>query len=274
MAKVNNATGVYNTLGYNFSDPNGYILPLSDNTQAHLNNIPPFIQPWQAQDMINGTASSNLNYVQNPVANVLIQIETATSNLSSRIRSANVTSLMSMASLANTLWAAANSFYYHTNRISGVEPFIKDDSVPHYEIAMALGRTAMYITNQSDGITNTSPILGSFTSLLITPQISNNANVVSSDSSLVYSSITPGGAFTSGTTSLTAGQIAQVNSDISNTITLLSNQQSADVNYYANLKQFVTNYNNTRNFVDAGETANYLITNFIGTPHLISNLSS
>ena len=40
MALVNNATGVYATLGYNFSDPNGAVQTLSASTQAHLNTIP------------------------------------------------------------------------------------------------------------------------------------------------------------------------------------------------------------------------------------------
>ncbi|CAB4132959.1 hypothetical protein UFOVP250_15 [uncultured Caudovirales phage] len=274
MALINNASGIYNTLGYNFSDPNGYIHTLSDNTQAHLNSMPPFIQPWQAQDIKDGTANDPLNYIYNPVANVMFQIESAAIQISTAIRSDNVTSLMSMASLADSLWATANSFYHHTNRISGVESFTNNDSVPHYDTAMAYGRTAMYITNQTDAITNTSPILGSFTSLLITPQISVLANTITIDGGLVANNVSPGILFGSGSTSLTAGQISQINSDMSNTISILSTRQNSDNTYYNNLKTFVSSYNNTRKFVDAGETANYLINNFIGKPHLINNLSS
>jgi len=236
--------------------------------------MPPFIQPWQAQDIIDGTASSKLNYIYNPVANLMFSLESSATSISSAIRSGNVTSLFSMSTLANTLWSTANSYYHHTNRLSGVESFTNNDSVPHYDTAMAYGKTAMYITNQTDSITNTSPILGSFTSLLISPQISDSSNTVSSDVTLVVNSIIPGGPLTSGTTTLSAGQITQITNDMSNTISLLTTRQNADVTYYNNLKQFVSNYNNTRNYVDAGETANFLITNFIGKPHLINNLSS
>ena len=51
MALVNNASGVYSTLGYNFSDPNGYVLNLSANSVAHLNAMPAFIESWQAEDI-------------------------------------------------------------------------------------------------------------------------------------------------------------------------------------------------------------------------------
>jgi hypothetical protein len=57
MATVNNATGVYATLGYNFSDPNGDILNLSANTVAHLNSVPAFIESWQAQDIANASVN-------------------------------------------------------------------------------------------------------------------------------------------------------------------------------------------------------------------------
>ena len=65
MALVNNATGVYATLGYNFNDPNSDVINLSANTVAHLNSMPAFIETWQAQDIANNTVGG---YYQNPVA--------------------------------------------------------------------------------------------------------------------------------------------------------------------------------------------------------------
>ena len=46
-------TGLYNTLGYNFDDPNGDVNTLSDNTIAHLNTMPEMIKSWQVTDIIN-----------------------------------------------------------------------------------------------------------------------------------------------------------------------------------------------------------------------------
>lgn len=272
MAIIQNGGGVYSTLGYNFSDPNGYVQLLSSNTQSHLNSMPPFLATWQAQDMVNGNATNNSNYVYNPVANVIIQIENAANSISSAIISGNVSSLSSMASAANTLWATANSFFHHTNRLSNVENLETDYNVPYYNTALALGRTAMYIVNQTDGIINTSPILGSFTSLLITPQVSANANVVTSDASVVVASITPGVGILPGTTSLTAGQITQIISDMSNTNTLLTTRQAADTSYFNNLKQFINNYDTTKQYTNVGETGSFLLTNFIGKPNLIIDL--
>ena len=53
MALVNNASGVYSTLGFNYNDPNNNIVELSANTQSSMNSVPPVITSWQAQDIAN-----------------------------------------------------------------------------------------------------------------------------------------------------------------------------------------------------------------------------
>ncbi len=149
MALVNNATGVYTTLGYNFNDPNGDVVNLSANTVAHLNSMPAFIDSWQAQDIANNTVGG---YYQNPVAsntnsiitiagNIIIQANTGSSQ--------NIANCDLIQTAANTLLTTATSFLAHTDRISGVTPFVGQDVVnPYYDTAMGIGKTALYITNQ------------------------------------------------------------------------------------------------------------------------------
>jgi hypothetical protein len=78
MATVNNATGVYTTLGYNFNDPNGDIQTLSANTLAHLNTMPEFITSWQAQDIASNSVGG---YFQNPTANDVNNIITLSNQI-------------------------------------------------------------------------------------------------------------------------------------------------------------------------------------------------
>jgi hypothetical protein len=258
MAFVNNATGVYATLGYNFSDPNGDIIKLSANTIAHLNSMPAFIEPWQAQDIADNSVGG---YYQNPVAanvNSIITLSQGMITLANTGASQNIANCDLIETAANGLYNNASSFLAHTDRISGVTPFVGQDVVnPYYDTAMGLGKTALYITNQTDNITNTSPILGSFTSILIGPQIGSANTVTANNYAVLNAGVTAN--------NLTEAQISQILSDISNTSTLLVTRQNADVTYYGNLRTFVDNYNTTKKFTNMGETETYLVNNFVGT---------
>lgn len=258
MALVNNATGVYATLGYNFSDPNGDVLNLSANTVAHLNSMPAFIESWQAKDIADNNVGG---YYQNPVAANVNSIITISQNLIQQANIANTNGYSNALPIevsANALAITAQSFLDHTNRISGVTPFTGQDVVnPYYDTAMGLGKTALYITNQTDNITNTSPILGSFTSILIGSQIGSANTVLAADLVTLTNEVSAN--------TITDAQISQILSDISNTSTLLSARQSADVTYYGNLRTFVDNYNTVKKFQNMGETETYLVNNFVGT---------
>jgi len=267
MALVNNATGVYATLGYNFSDPNDDVLNLSANTVAHLNSMPAFIDTWQAQDIANNTVGG---YYQNPVASntsSIITISQTMITVANTGASQNIANCDLIITAANNLYNNTNSFLAHTNRISGVTPFVGQDvENPYYDTAMGLGKTALYITNQTDNITNTSPILGSFTSILIGPQV-GSANVTLANNLVTL---------TNGVTAnnLTQAQISQILSDISNTNTLLITRQNADVTYYTNLRSFVDKYNSVKKFSNMGETETYLVNNFVGTDKIKERINS
>lgn len=267
MASVNNATGVYATLGYNFNDPNGDILSLSANTVAHLNSMPAFIETWQAQDIANNTVGG---YYQNPVASntsSIITISQTMITVANTGASQNIANCGLIITAANTLANVATSFLAHTNRISGVTPFVGQEvENPYYDTAMGLGKTALYITNQTDNITNTSPILGSFTSILIGPQVSSANTVLANDLIILNNGVTAN--------NLTEAQISQILSDIANTNTLLNTRQTADVTYYTNLRTFVDNYNSVKKFTNMGETETYLVNNFVGTDKIKERINT
>lgn len=271
MSTVNNATGVYATLGYSFSDPNGYVEPLSANAVNHLEKQPAFIQTWQAQDIANNAVGG---YFQNPVLTYVNTILTTANTIAANIAVSNCAALATAQTACRTLSATSVAFNAHTNRLSGITPFNGEDVTnPYYETAISYGKTALYITNQTDNITNTSPILGSFGSILIGPQISNQSNTIYPYIALIANSIS-GDPEVGQNTSLTVAQINQIVSDISNTNTLLSSQRSKDVAFYGNLKTFSDKYNTVRQFSSLGETQTYLFNNFIGTNKLITRINS
>jgi hypothetical protein len=267
MATVNNATGVYTTLGYNFNDPNGYVQNLSANSQTHLNTMPAFIETWQAQDIANNAVGG---YFQNPLNTQINTIITVSGQLVIIANTANgmgYTNALTVMDSANTLLTQSQSFLAHTNRLSGITPFDGTDLVnPYYDTAINYGKTALYITNQTDAINNTSPIMGSFTSLFIGPQIYSYANTLSADL-VTFTAAVMG-------STLTDALINQVNTDINNTNTLMATRQNADITYYTNLKAFTANYNTVKQFSNMGESQSYLLNNFIGTPKLVSRINS
>jgi len=269
MTTVANSSGVFATLNYHFDDPNGAVQTFSANTQAHLNTMPAFIESWQAQDIANSDVGG---YFKNPVdayVNTIITYSTSIrANANAAIAANSVLSgLDNVAIAANTLAATANAFLAHTNRISGVTPFSgQDDTIPYYDTAMGLGKSAIYVMNQTDGITNSAPIMGSFTSILVGPQVYANANTITVDSSTLTTVIAANTA--------NASAITQIQTDLTNINSHLSGRQNNDYTFYTNLKTFMANYNQVKKFSNMGETQNFLVENYIGSTKLLTRLNA
>lgn len=267
MTTVNNASGIYDSLGYNFDDPNGAITTLSVETQEHLNTMPAFITTWQAQDIANNDVGG---YYQNPMQTSAMLVRTAAIELFTLANG-----VINLSNVATTAWAlsnTANAFLQHTNRISGVTAFSGDNSVPHLDIAMSAGKTALYITNQTDGITDTSPILGSFTSLFIKPQLDANTQTliqIISDLNIANTI-----SNTQPYTSNLAGASAQnLNSFMTGVDLFMTYRQNSDITYYQNLTSFIEKYNKTKKFNNMGQSENYLVMNYIGTDKIKARIS-
>jgi hypothetical protein len=263
MTQVNNATGVYAKLGYNFDDPNGTVQQFSANTQSVMGQLPPLIKTWQAQDIAQNSVGG---YFQNPVSDVVNTIITVSQDMFTAANSANI---FTIANNASTLTLTASDFLTHTNKISGVTSIIgaTDTNVnPYYQTAVNYGKQAIYLTNQTDGIVNNSPIIGCMTSILVKPQISAGANTLSNDLIILNAAITAN--------NLTPTQETQINNDLVNLNNLLVTRRSSDVTFFGNLITFINNYNTTQQFAQMGETETYLCNNLIGTPKIISRINS
>ena len=289
MTTIANSAGVFARLGYNFDDPNETIQVFSDKTKAQLNAVPALLDSWAGKDLATSNVSS---YYKNPVATDVQTISNSANSIVSLVTAANgllgltgtITTLF--ANIANTnLATVCQSYKLHTDRLSGVRNF--DDDVgantsaiytsPYKDPAIGYGKSAMYIVNQTDGIVNTAPILGSFTSLFVGPQINANSSIISTYYNIINYSITvttDGGGNTIHTSNLSQTVVTTIDSQLANTTIFLANRENHDKNYYANLKVVSEDYQELRKLQNLGESESTLIEDFIGTDKLLSRLNA
>ena len=289
MTTIANSAGVFARLGYNFDDPNETIQVFSDETKAQLNAVPALLDSWAGKDLATSNVSS---YYKNPVATDVQTISNSANSIVSLVTAANgllgltgtITTLFS--NIANTnLATVCQSYKLHTDRLSGVRNF--DDDVgantsaiytsPYKDPAIGYGKSAMYIVNQTDGIVNTAPILGSFTSLFVGPQINANSSIISTYYNIINNSITittDGGGNTIHTSNLSQTVVTTIDSQLANTTIFLANRENHDINYYANLKAVSEDYQELRKLQNLGQSESTLIEDFIGTDKLLSRLNA
>jgi hypothetical protein len=303
-------TELYQILQYNFDDPNGSVKDFSTDAIAHLDSIPSMIEDWQSQDIANNSVNG---YLKNPVSNVTANISSSSNNIinvldtgtsSNAVGVFYVTtdvlgttpaisnvfqdiitvsgSLITQNSNANT------SFKSHTDRVSGLTnytDYLGDPATllkPFYITAMGYGKVAVYILYQTDGISNSSVVLGSFTSLLIKPQLEASYNLITTYANTINSSITVTSSgtglsnspfTTTRTSNLSLLVVTAMYNELANTNTLMDTRRTHDETYYTNLKTLVTDYNTVRQFSQMGETQLDLVNNHIGTDKLLSRIN-
>ena len=276
MTTVANAAGVFHSFGYSFDDPNGHIQELSQDTIEHLDAMPPFITDWQAQDIANKDFDG---YYQNPMQSITMLIYQNANAISELANTGNgVLNLVTVRNSATQLRSNAQEFLSHTSRLSGLTPYVGTDNInPYLDMAMSFGRTAMYITQQTDGITNNAPIMGSFTSLMIEPQLIANNNTLLTYKNQVEGSINMSFDIVLQqnvhTSNLTTQQITNINTHITNLNNYMQTRRIADIDFYSNVKYFIEGYNKTKKLNNMGETEKYLIMNLIGTEKAKTRIS-
>ena len=295
MALVNNATGVYSTLGFNYNDPNNNIVELSANTQSSMNSVPPVITSWQAQDIANADVGG---YTYNPVSNSVHWMSNTAYTLSGYSPIVGSTGAITLLinqiqsncaylSIGNETYSQnALTFLYHTDRLSNIRSqtddataHINGTDLPYYQIAIQAAKSATYIVNQTDGIANNSVMLGCFTSILEANQINQLAKTLDTNSKTLINSLTliphgegPGSDYYTSNISLsTASTIAR---NFANVVGIMTERETADKAFYVNLKNLITNYNTTKQYTNLGDSQSLLLNNFIGTPKLKSRINS
>jgi hypothetical protein len=281
-------SGIFARLGFDYTDSNN-IIALSNTVTSYLNTVPKFLEPWQEADIANNAVGG---YFKNPVSNVANSIITVSGLIASNTFNVNGTSgatstLLDQIYVLSANLASANGatdlFIKHTNKVSGVTPLgaVEEDAIyPYYVTAMSTGQSVMYLTNQSDGIQNNAPIMGSFTSLFIDANLSSLVVTAQTYPQIIKNSITitVGGIFPNTynilTSNLSESTLQTIYSNVTTIDSVLSTRTNHDINYFRNANIVLDEMDSLLIFTGMGETAEKLVDEFIGTPKLLSRINA
>lgn len=266
------AESVFKNLGFNFDTAKfgdaQYLTPQANN---FLNTAPLTITEWQQNDMANNDVVPT-NYYKNPMANVCALI---TANATLIYNFANTTpfdfaSNTALESNATNTIISVSAFKTHTDNISGVSTMTSNtDVIPGLDSATRVGNYLLRIVNKTDGIANTTPMLGSMTSLFVSDEVNANAVSIYQDYLTLTTSVAPNGNCYISTTQLDA-----INGRLQTFNDFVNYRRTSDWNFFANANIIVTNSIKMDSFNNLGNTQNYLIQNLIGTDRLKNDLAN
>jgi len=275
---------LFQKLGYNYSDPHGDITDYSANTIEHLESLPSIIEDWQTQDISDSSVSG---YYQNPLGAVSTTISVTASAMYSTMNSnvsygvTGVAAVMAnVKNLTSSLYTAATNFKDHTDRISGVTSYgdyITEagssiaSTKPFRETIKGFSKLLVYLIYQTDGISNTSIINGSQTSLFTRPEMNVYSNTIQTYSNTINVSIdvTP-----NGTSNLTLSQANTLYSGISDIVTFIDTRRTHDETFFTNMKTMVSDYQKTRQFTNMGSAETEMLNNYTGTSKILTRINS
>ena len=275
---------LFQKLGYNYSDPHGDVTSLSANTIEHLESLPPIIEDWQTQDISDSNVGS---YNQNPLGTISTSIAVsanAIKNVASTIEiftNMGVSNVMAnIANSANNLITTANNFKDHTDRVSGVTSYADyiteagsaiASTKPFKDTIKGYSKLLMYVIYQTDGISNTSIMYGAQTSLFTGPEMNVYYTALSTYANIINSSI----SYTPNVTSnITLTQVNTIYAMIANTVSLMDTRRTHDETFFTNMKTMVSDYQQTRQFSNMGESETDLVNNYTGSSKILTRINS
>jgi hypothetical protein len=268
---------IFGRLGYDAANTANSVTPFSTDVAYTMNAMPSLLNTWQTEDVSNNDTGG---YFQNPVGNVTQQIWSVANTIISIPNIQQIANLANVSISANALSLAANNFYAHTNRMSGVSgPDLNYPTLPTYKLAIGISKVVMLIVTKSDNIQNNAPIMGSFTSLTIANSLNASYNTIIAYANTIANSISSssdGGEppVITYSSNLTSNQTSTIANNINVIVNLMNSRRNGDVNFYYNSQTIVSNYNQLKQFSNPGQTELYLLNNYIGTDKLKSRINS
>jgi hypothetical protein len=161
-----------------------------------------------------------------------------------------------------------NNFTYITNRLSNMVPMNSDMTSPHYQIAVGYGKMMSYITYQSDGVANNSPMIGAFTSLYT----ANTLNSLVANTNILL--VTLQNSLTGNNSSISLTDAQSLDNNMTQIYTTMYRCRTSDTLFFQNSALVFEDYNNATQFNGAGQTETQLIQELIGSPKLLSRLNA
>jgi len=280
---------VFARLGFDFVPSDPTILELSEGVKKHLQQTPKLIKDWQAEDLRNGTTSSN-SYFKNPVFNISKSIQNTLQKIKNSIPTGvffdpdtgerfviPLSILAGIYEQANVSIDQTQQYIAHTDRLSNLTEITPETGdFPHYQQAMAVGRQLLYILYQTDGIQNNTPILGTFTSLFVGPELNDLNDTIEPHSTEIANSIISidngeGGFIIS--SNLSPARIETITNDIKAIKTFVERRRKHDENFWIKAQKIVEEYQLLKSMND-GEVQQTLLNDYIGTDELKDKLKT
>jgi hypothetical protein len=264
-----------NRLNFNFDKSKfGTDIDISDKAKNFLNTSPVKVSSWIESDLANGSISRS-DYFRNPVSSFITNI---TSNVNSIISvcsndPANNFTLApqeasDLANTGNNLIEQLNLFLDHTNRISGVSPATVDEETgelyPDYGISISVGTFALMMLANTDGITDSSPILGTMTSLYISDELNSNNWSIGNSTFFLTTTLK---------SSITSQQIIEISQKLDTVNNMIVLRRTSDENYFKSAGELTTDFQFLSGLENSGSTERNLIKNLIGTEKLKNSLN-
>jgi hypothetical protein len=279
---------VYERLNFSFDTGKfGDSINLSDNTKNYLNTAPVKLETWQKDDLANGSIVRT-DYFKNPMINVTARLSNNVNTMNQIVQTIdtfdNGSGTAMKANLTNLIIEIRN-YLSHTANISGVTEARANVSetsnvvthFPDYNKAVSAGEQILMLTHTTDNVANTVPLLGNFTSLFISDEITANANNIINDLVTVRNSVrieVVGGETptSSNVSNLSANLITTITANVVAANTLLSTRRLHDWNFYRNSLNILEDYNKINQLGRVGNTQKYLINNLVGTDKYKNNV--
>ena len=262
---------IYSRLGLNFDTTRfgsaQTLAPSASNTLNLIANTAP-LKPWQTTDLSAGPVVRT-NYFQNPTVGNVASMLISSNSLYYSANSANDSVTQA---LASSLTIELNNFKSHTDNISGVT-VSNSQGIPSLNSAQNIGQLNMMTLSKTDGVSNTAPILGSFTSLFISDILTANTIKLTYYANEYANSV---GANISGyiTSNLAPSEITNIQNYLLSTTNVLYNQRMQDWTFYQNSIQVSQDASFLQSFNNMGVTMSYLVNNLVGTPSLVTKINS
>ena len=272
------ANSVFARLNYSFDDAKfGDSIYLTDQAKKFLELAPPDVTEWQQNDIADDVVTRSRYYV-NPTANVC---STLLANANIIFESANndPANTFTQTGAGNAAMELANTtalfiteiiaFKSHTDNISGLTIATSNSTtIPQLDSVVSIGQQLLTLTNTTDGISNSTPMLGSLTSLFIGDDLANNNLTIYTDR------LAMDAANVGGISSLTANQINLIITHVQTANTLVSTRRYHDWNFYEKSYQILSDYYFVKKFTNMGNTSTYLVNNLIGTDIIKTNIAN
>ena len=227
------------------------------------------LSDWQLDDLANNNVITT-NYFVNPVANVCDKFTANLSNLISSIATLSVIDSYSSALLNSSMncMVQIDRFKSHTDNISGVAATSGSETIPCYVTAINTGQTLLTILNKTDGMANSLPAMGSFTSIFVETELNANNVSLGSNCQIFINSVS------SNTTNLSSSSITSIKNVVDNLNNFLYNRWSHDWTFYGNSVSLLNDYFKIDNLNNIGSTQSYLIDNYIGTETIKTDIAN